>query len=499
MRDDVPYVDNWDDGVKLQKSATTKPISKTEALPDFDTTLTDKVEDIKNFKWDKYAKVEYTDANGKKHSFSFDPDYLVEPKFVDFIKEFKGQRGILAEADRHRATGGDMGGPLYTALKTNHIEVIGPDGKKYRGKFANMNLTQMTKLKNKVINHKTGQIFVHVMDEEAHKSNKRTARALDKMMRDANLSKEQQEIIHLSMQYGKIRLKQAEINKSINKINEKINELTQEGKITPEDISKAEKEISELNKELENITPKGEEAVIYDTIKRYGTAHATVNRSKKVGKSKVTMDAEFQKIKDLSTTETYKKMIGKDNSNFISDNIGATFDERAAAIGNIIKYKFGDFNPKRYLKDTMDFPEANNLDIVSTFEVSQNPDFFAVYFGDDPKQEAAMSTAEREARDTLKNDPNFVAHEAYDWMPLGPAKGKDFIATTPIQAEAFFPGYRKASTNKNVKRGRPETVAGSMKRGASVITIVGKDAIRYKPKESKKTIKKTTKKVNDIE
>ena len=160
---------------------------------------------------------------------------------------------------------------------------------------------------------------------------------------------------------------------------------------------------------------------------------------------------------------------------YISDNIGNTFNNRGSAIESILSFKFGKFDPSYVMRESSDFKEGENLDIVTAVELSQNPDIFALYFGNDPKEEAAMSTAERKARDEMRANPDFVEHEAYDWVMLGPEKGNNFLVEKPVKPEEIFKKYRETHAGKSVVEGSDETVVGAMRKNAGFILRVDED------------------------
>ena len=114
------------------------------------------------------------------------------------------------------------------------------------------------------------------------------------------------------------------------------------------------------------------------------------------------------------------------------------------------------------------------MDIVGAVQLSKNKDIFAVYFGNDPKEEAAMSDSERQIRDKLRADPNFVEHEAFDWMMLGPENADNFIAESSLKPEELLPDYRSKHPKASVKDGSEETVLGAMKKNAEIPLSVKK-------------------------
>ena len=446
-----------------------RPVGKTEPLPDFETTIIKGVTPRKGFNWKKATNVEFDIGGGKKMSFSYDPQLLTEPVFKDLIKELKGQPVILLEADRQRATGGDMGGPLHPFLKSNQVTITGPDGKKYKAVWANMTSGFVSGAKNRLASHGAKYALVHLMDPIAHKSNKRTARTLDKMMRDANLDENQKQIISIAMQGGIIAGEKAALSASITAAKRGLTGATKE------DLLEINKQIDDLTKERDALTPQGIYAEIFDSITKIKTALSNL----KTGRWKQSsVDKAVNNLKLLSKTKEYNQLLNKNNSLYISDNIGDTFSDRGSAIGSILSFKFGKFDPSYVMRESSDFKEGQNLDIVTAVELSQNPDIFALYFGNDPKEEAAMSTAERKARDEMRANPDFVEHEAYDWVMLGPEKGNNFLVEKPVQPEQIFKKYRDVHEKESVKGGSEETVAGAMRKFAGIKLIVDEDAVK---------------------
>ena len=446
-----------------------RPVGKTEPLPDFETTIIKGVTPRKGFKWKKATNVEFDIGGGKKMSFSYDPQLLTEPVFKDLIKELKGQPVILLEADRQRATGGDMGGPLHPFLKSNQVTITGPDGIKYKAVWANMTSGFVSGAKNRLASHGAKYALVHLMDPIAHKSNKRTARTLDKMMRDANLDENQKQIISIAMQGGIIAGEKAALSASITAAKRGLTGATKE------DLLEINKQIDDLTKERDALTPQGIYAEIFDSITKIKTALSNL----KTGRWKQSsVDKAVNNLKLLSKTKEYNQLLNKNNSLYISDNIGDTFSDRGSAIGSILSFKFGKFDPSYVMRESSDFKEGQNLDIVTAVELSQNPDIFALYFGNDPKEEAAMSTAERKARDEMRANPDFVEHEAYDWVMLGPENGNNFLVEKPVQPEQIFKKYRDVHEKESVKGGSEETVAGAMRKFAGIKLIVDEDAVK---------------------
>jgi len=91
----------------------------------------------------------------------------------------------------------------------------------------------------------------------------------------------------------------------------------------------------------------------------------------------------------------------------------------------------------------------------------------------------------------MRKDPNFVEHEAYDWVMLGPEDGNNFLLSTPLKPEQVFKKYREVHAGKTVVNGSPETVAGAMRKNGSFKLIVGGDTEKVTaPVAPKKKTKK---------
>jgi hypothetical protein len=445
-----------------------RPIGKTEPLPDFETTIIKGVTPAKGFKWDKATNVEIDIGGGRKMSFSYDPEYLEVPKFKDLIKELKGQPVILLEADRQRATGGDMGGPLHPFLKSNQVTITGPDGKKYKAVWVNMTSTFVSGAKNRLASHGAKYALVHLMDPIAHKSNKRTARTLDKMMRKSKLSQREKEIISLSMQAGIIAGEKSAMSSAITALKRQMSSAKKD----PEKIRIINEKINKITKEREDITPKGFYGEIFKAVSSIKKAISNVKTGNWAENS---IEKANKKLEKYVNIKEYNELLKNNKSLYISDNIGNTFSDRGSAIGSILSFKFGKFDPSLVMRESSDFREGENLDIVTAVELSQNPDIFALYFGKDPKEEAAMSPAERKARDEMRANPDFVEHEAYDWVMLGPEKGNNFLVKNPVKPEQIFKKYRETHAGETVVDGSAETVAGAMRKNAGFILRVDED------------------------
>jgi hypothetical protein len=361
-----------------------------------------------------------------------------------------------------------MGGPLHPFLKSNQVTITGPDGKKYKAVWANMSSWVISGVKNRLASHGAKYALVHLMDSIAHKSNKRTARTLDKMMRDANLNQREKEIVSLSMQAGIIAGEKAAMGASIGALKRQISQA----KGNQEKIQIINEKINKIKQERDDITPKGIYGEIFNIVSGIKKAHSNV----KTGLWKESgIEKANKKLENYVKSKEYKELLKNNKSLYISDNIGNTFNNRGSAIESILSFKFGKFDPSYVMRESSDFKEGENLDIVTAVELSQNPDIFALYFGNDPKEEATMSTAERKARDEMRANPDFVEHEAYDWVMLGPEKGNNFLVEKPVKPEEIFKKYRETHAGKSVVEGSDETVVGAMRKNSGFILRVDED------------------------
>jgi hypothetical protein len=449
--------DKMTEQVSYMPEPMKKPYGPNDPLPSFETTVVKGEADMKGFKWDKATNVAYDIGGGKKMSFSYDPAYLVKPKFGDPKKLLKDQAVIMLEADKARATGGDMGGVNFPNLRSNHVTVTGPDGIDYRVKWANMTSTFVSGSKNRMQSHGAKYALIQLMDDFALKSNKRTARTLDQAMKDAKLSSDQNNMIAMAMNYGIIVGKKGKLSSTATALKRTLSDATSAEKII------INEKIKSTLAERDALNPSPDEMEVFKVISSVKTAMSNVATGRWKQK---TIDNAFDNLQSLKNGEAYKSIIGRIKSPYVYDNIGNTFTDRGAAVGSITSVKLGDFNVEKIMRDSSDFKEAKNLDIVSAVELSQNPDFFALYFGKDPLQEAAMSVSERSARDKMLSDNNFQVHESYDWAMIGPVKGGDFIFDKPVRPEEIFKKYRSVHEKESVKSGSEETVAGAMRKSA---------------------------------
>jgi hypothetical protein len=463
-----------------------KPLSRTDPIPDIDSTLINDSVDINGFAFDRPAKVYMQHPNGEKTYFNYDPAYLIKPKFKDLRATLAGKNIVILEADKMRATGGDMGGVLHPFLRSNQTTVRGSDGKLYKAIWANMNSGFVTRTKNRWFKDNATYAVIHLMDDIAHSSNKRVARMVDEAWAKANLADYEQRVVAVAMQSAITAEQKAGYNIKITQAKSRI----KSGKLTPEKIASENKAIADWLDERNALSWTGIDQEIAKKITQLKSAQTRLQN--KTG-NQAGLDKAKQALRDYLDADqahaaAFDSISQRGASLKISDNIGNTFKSRGAAIQGILGIAFDKFNPSDLLKKTEDFQGSENMDLVAAVQLSKNKDIFAVYFGTDPKEEAAMSASERKVRDKLRSDPNFVEHEAFDWMMLGPHNADNFMAESSLRPEELIPTYRNQHPKTSVKNGSAETVLGAMKMFSGIPLTVAKKTKISNVKSEKKAL-----------
>jgi hypothetical protein len=176
-------------------------------------------------------------------------------------------------------------------------------------------------------------------------------------------------------------------------------------------------------------------------------------------------------IKDYQKQGWYKKIAEKyKDVKFADEAARFTFNQRGAAMKRLRGIAHAP-DITKMLADSMDFKGGKNLDLVASVQLSKDPDAFAIYTGNDPKQETKMSQNERYLRDQFLKNKNFRKHPSYDWMMLGPEKADNFILEKPVDPLVLFPDYAKSHPNANVRNGSKETIVGTMKKSKIPLKI----------------------------
>jgi hypothetical protein len=349
-----------------------------------------------------------------------------------------------------------------------------------------MNSGFVTRTKNRWFKDNATYAVIHLMDDIAHSSNKRVARIVDEAWTRANLSDYEQRIVAVAMQSAITAEQKAGYNVKITQAKSRI----KSGKLTPEKIASENKAIADWLNERDALSWTGIDLEIAKKITQLKSAQTRLQN--KTG-NQAGLDKAKQSLRDYLDAEpahaaAFDSISKKGASLKVSDNIGNTFKSRGAAIQGLLGIAFDKFNPSDLLKKTEDFQGSENMDLVAAVQLSKNKDIFAVYFGDDPKEEAAMSASERKVRDKLRADPSFVEHEAFDWMMLGPKNADNFLAESSLKPEELIPAYRNQHPKTSVKNGSAETVLGAMKMFAGIPLTVAKKTKISNVKSSKKAL-----------
>ena len=516
IRDQVPMYATYDEAMDAQQKAIEsinrlsapvnpaapdvefkKPLSRDEPLPDIDDTVIDDAVDVDGFAFDRPAKVYMQHPGGGRTYFNYDPAYLIKPEFKGLRATLEGKNVIILEADKMRATGGDMGGALHPFLRSNQVVVRGSDGKLYKAVWANMNSSFVTRTKNRWFDDKAEYALIHLMDDVAHSSNKRVARIMEEAWEKANLSNYEQRMISVAMQAAITAQQKATYSQKITQTQKKI----KEGDYTTAEIKEFNDLIKQHTKDRDALSWTGIDEQIAKKITQIKSSQTSLQN--KTG-TQASVDKAKKALRDFldenpANLAAFNSISNKTASLKISDNIGDTFKSRGAAIQGLLGIVFNKFNPSDLLKKTEDFQGSENMDLVAAVQLSKNKDIFAVYFGKDPNEEAAMSASERDVRDKLRADPNFVEHEAFDWMMLGPENADNFLAESSLKPEELIPEYRNKHEKASVKTGSEETVLGAMKMFAGIpLKVVKKTQAQLEQFEKKRNERLTKRKAEKV-
>jgi hypothetical protein len=385
--------------------------------------------------------------DGRILVYKLDPKRVVMPE-IKGLDTISGEYVHILQADRHDTIGDNMGGPMHPYLISNQVTAIGPDGIEYKPVWANMTAGLVTRAKNRVMQTQNGYTIVYAMDQDAHKSNRKLVsdymKQVDDLKNAGGLTAEQIGATHVLLELGKWQDDRTEAQLKYRKAKEL---AEQNGTKPPKPLkdTPTDKAIMRLNAELSPLK-----------------SHMTSGKPERIAK------AQSQTIKILekySKQDWYKELAKKTaNMSFANEMKSFSFTARALAMDKIAGVPFLP-SLNELLRNTEDFKNAENSDIVGVVQLSKNRDVFAIYLGKDPKQEAKMSKSERAIRDQFLKDPRFKIHPSYDWMMLGPANGNNFIVASPRKLREVFPKYEKQHAKLKLKPKEKITdalVAGSM-------------------------------------
>ena len=475
---DYSYLDQALSNGKEGRVALTRPVRADEALPLLSQRIpiTEEVEkDL--FDYTRPAEVAFYQHENKPVSFKFDPQLIEKPVFKDAEIEHAGKNVQLAMADRQTATGGDMGGIIFPWLKSNANSVIvGDDRIKYRPVWANNEWKPVLSMKNKNINFNAFNLLTYLMGPDAHASNAREVRNISNEIENAQITRQQKDLFLILANIGVKKQKRADQQKNIKSANDYIEETKKLIKESSdkEEIKKLNNEIKLKEKDIELAKLKydqfletSDEELIKSVITKYKTAYT---RFKGGTGSENTFIKNKSALDEFKKTKSFKNLLKIiKNKQLIS--LDDTFKGRKASIAQILGLTIDDFNVDNVLDQTMDFKNGRINHIVGSVELSRNPDLMAVYLGDDPKQAKRMTAQEAKAAEQLKADPNFVPHEAYSWVMLGPVNGNNFLNSNPKTHLEYFPDFKEAYANiqedagkkQKILEGNETTLMGAMR------------------------------------
>lgn len=402
--------------------------------------------------------------NGEDVTFKYDPNLLNPPNIVDFAQVYLGEQIQYTIADRMSAVDGDMGGALHLFLKNNDIVIVGPDGKEYVVGWGNNSATVGTKMRKKA---KDGAkvLMVYLMGREAHQSNTRTVRLFDTQLENSSMPSH---MSNIARAYSYIPIKEMK-HVSLVKDVFKIDELIKKAKELNKDsnyINKLEQRKKSASKEANKIKVSAydkELAGIFRKIKSSQTRLDNGNGNQSI------VDANIQELSNFATSAKGKMLIKKTPSKFIYE-MTRTFDGRKSAVSQISNLKLNDFNGSALSTATADMTSADKNAIVAGIDLSDNQDFFMLYVGDDPKQISAMTASEKVAATKLKQNSDFVVHEAYDTLILSPRLGRRNLNSRMENALDAVPDSFKA-----VLDNRPSVKAQVGKKNAKGNLILSED------------------------
>jgi hypothetical protein len=411
---------------------------------------------------------------------------MKQPEFADFDDLYDGAVVQLAMADRHGATDGDMGGHSFPDLKVNQdIIVDDGNGNEYKLVWSNNAWGPVKNMSTKAQKYGATTLLTYNMDQHAHDSNTRTVRIFSNEIANSNLSAKDQSTLLIVMNVA-LKKAQSSANKQdlrallktkkdlidlLKKDDKAISQakgyvgkkpLSSEERLALEnEIEGNQKDIDDENqflKESLGVKLAGDEEVKVDALFRdyQNKRRAYEKNTKSESRKKAMVDAE-KALKAYQKTKEFKKAEGLLPSREL-DKFSNTFKGRKSLILAVknkeASVKWHGFDSQKISQAIGDQLTGDSLHIVSSVELSSDPNFKAVYLGDDPREIARMSPSEQKAAQQLKSNPNFVAHEAYLWSMLGPAESKHIYNTNQRSVLESFPDFVNEYSKLPVKPGK---------------------------------------------
>jgi hypothetical protein len=431
------------EGAKKPKTAKKEPERDIE--PDFTHSIGKKLPS--KFPDRGYFKIATKPTEDNRViEYEVDPKTTVLPRVSD-ISSISGEQVAMLEADRHNTRGSNMGGPLHPWLKSNQAIAKLPDGRGFKPVWANMTAAFVTRAKNIIKNTTSGMALIQLMKEKAHKSNRKFVQDVMSEIdsTSASIPQERLDALHVILELG------AKNPAKHLKRYKKAQSLLKDNEITQSEFNLIERFEA---KNIEKYKPS------VDFLGALGSMKSQATKGNIEGFDKA-FDAHISKYKDQ---DWYKKIVNKYKDKTFSEEASKfTFNQRGSAMDRIDGIPFIPSVAQRLL-ESMDFNKGKNLDIVAAVQLSKDMDAFAIYTGNDPKQEAKMSDTERYLRDQFIKNPKFRIHPSYDWMMLGPEDANNFILETPRDPVTLFPDYASSHPKETVRTGSKETIVGTMKK-----------------------------------
>jgi hypothetical protein len=459
---DYAYLDSLSRDSKTGIVQLTRPIRPDEALPLISERIriTDK-DDAESFDFSRASNVKLYTNNGNDVRFRYDPSLIEAPPIKDFAIEHAGKRFQIAMADRHTATGGDMGGVLFPWLKSNQETIIGDDGKEYKAVWANNRWLPVLSMRKKAFTQGIFDLGVYIMGEDAHGSNIRTVRTVSNEIANAGISEPSKKLLLAAANHGVKTENISHYKAELKKKNSLLGELdlaiskTSED-IDPKGIAKLKKEKALVKKQISLAEQKLSLYALTTPEVKFGALmknyKSTMTGFRNGTKSQKVVDARLKELKEFLKTKDFKS-IAKEIEGKQMISLASSFVERKAAVNNTYGIEIDGFNTENVAEELSDFNGATINQIIASVELSRNPELFALYLGSDPSQAKFMTPQETSAAEKLKANPNFVPHEAYEWVMLGPKDGNNFLNSNPKRLVEYVPDYARQYYEKTGKLG----------------------------------------------
>jgi hypothetical protein len=463
-----------------------KPFKNTDALPTIAMRHDYPMQELTVSKFDKKASIVYAkNKKGEDVSFKFDPSLMNKPEFANFDDLYEGKVIQFAMADRHSAVDGDMGGHSFPDLKVNQENIVtDQNGKKYKIVWANNAWGPVANMSNKASKFGATSLLTYNMDQHAHDSNTRTVRIFSNEIANSGLSFADQSTILIVQNVALKKSLTSASKKDLrglvierNKLNKKLEiddgllagkKVKDATRLSVEDrdtitnsianfdlLIKQEEEF--LKEALGTKAATAEETQVDKLFREYQNKRRAYEKDPGSDKKKKSMKDSESNLRRYQKTKKFTIAEGLLPSREL-DTFSNTFKGRKSLI-NAIKTKtaaakWGVFDAQKISETIGDQMTGDSLHVVSAVELSSDPDFKAVYLGDDPREIARMTPAEQAAAAQLKANPDFVGHEAYLWAMLGPAESKHYFNTNQRSVLDSVPDFVDEYSQLPVKEGK---------------------------------------------